>query len=141
MNMKSFIKGFTTPCLLLMLFVGASITYAQTQSPNSGDAQTEPRGKFGRGMGMFDFESLDLTDAQKEQIKTIRERYVGKSDGAESGSTAGQRPNLSREDFMKMNEEIMNVLTPEQRTKLKEERMKKRDRNKGTVENSTTPTK
>lgn len=77
-----------------------------------------------RGKGMQAFKALNLTDAQKAQIKSIR-------DGSRSQIQAiKQNTNLSDADKKAQiqairkstREQVMSVLTPEQRAKLQEMR-------------------
>lgn len=130
----------------LMLVGAAGVAAAQSTAtptrPDSGAYRRGPRagGEFRarRGGGRDFFADLNLTDAQKTQIKAIRDKYKTQFqslrtqqkpliDAAraarQKGDTAAFRSNMQQARSLaepirtqEMNE-IRNVLTPEQRTK------------------------
>ena len=129
----------------LMLVGAAGVAAAQSTAtptrPDSGSYRRGPRagGEMrGRRGGRDFYADLNLTDAQKAQIKTIREKYKTQfqslrtqqkplMDAAraarQKGDTAAFRSNmqqaraLSQPLMTQENNEIRNVLTPAQQTK------------------------
>lgn len=128
-----------------LMFVGvAGVAAAQsTTAPQKADSgyrhgprSGEFRGREGAGRDFF--ADLNLTDAQKAQVKTIREKYKGQNDAArtqakpfidaaraarQKGDTVAFRSNMEKArqvgQSVRTQEmaEIRNVLTPDQRTK------------------------
>jgi protein CpxP len=123
---------------------------AFTQSVNQGGQPESGRQKFGRfhGRGGDGLERLNLTDAQKTQMKQIRESYRERTQSlrqelrakkqalhqANQGETfneglatqvltesAALEAKLMGERF-KMRQEMMALLTPEQKNQLQEQR-------------------
>ena len=131
----------------LMLVGVAGISAAQSTTapqtrPDSGSYRRGPRagGEFrGRkGPGRDFFADLNLTDAQKAQMKAIRDKYKPQNEAArtqakpfidaaraarQKGDTAAFRSNMEQARQVGQSTrtqemaEIRNVLTPEQRTK------------------------
>jgi protein CpxP len=115
---------------------------AQAQSTTAATQNRGVAGQRGQGRGRGDemgmFRDLNLSDAQKTQIKAIRARYKTQRDASrdqskpfleaaraarQKGDTAGFRANMEKARQtsggirqQEMNE-IRGVLTPEQRTK------------------------
>jgi Spy/CpxP family protein refolding chaperone len=171
-------------CILALgVFAGAAMAQDTTTTPNT-DAQKQDkfqrRGRLGRqgdfGPGMRRrpeamlrmFRDLNLTDAQKGQIKTILEsnrpdqasqdqlkalREVRKSGGQ---LTTEQKQQLKavrqaqKANMQSVHEQIMNVLTPEQKAQLDAKRKEREQRfqdrkqfrrqNRPTTDQSTTKT-
>src|SRR5437667_12107782 len=69
-------KAIRIATLAAALCVGmTSVAAAQgTEPPQQGQGQGEAR--RGGGMGGMLLKDITLTDAQKEQVKTVREKYV-----------------------------------------------------------------
>lgn len=149
-------KLFTTTTLALSIAAFGVLAGAQTPEPPATDGQKiekgDRKGEFGRrggkfgkrggmrhgghrmGMGMF--RGIELTDAQKEQIKAIREANkpseetlaVMKSirDTRRAGGTIteDQKAQLKqlraaqREKMKGVHEQILAILTPEQKAQL-----------------------
>lgn len=124
----------------LMLVGAAGVSAAQSttapQKADSGFYRRGPRGGEFRGREFG--RDLNLTDAQKAQIKTIREKYKPQNEAArtqakpfieaaraarQKGDTAAFRSNMEKArqvgQAVRTQEtaEIRNVLTPEQRIK------------------------
>lgn len=139
----------------LMLVGVAGISAAQSTAapakPDSGHFRRGPRagGEFRRGGFGRD---LNLTDAQKAQIKTIREKYKSQNEAArtqakpfmeaaraarQKGDTAAFRSNMEKArrvgQSVRTQEmaEIRNILTPEQRTKFDAQQKAMAERGKG----------
>lgn len=126
----------------LMLVGVAGISAAQsTTAPQKADSGFRHRGPRGggemRGRGEFG-RDLNLTDAQKAQIKAIRDKYKPQNEAArtqakpfmeaakaarQKGDTAAFRSNIEKArqigQSVRAQEtaEIRNILTPEQRAK------------------------
>ncbi|HEX8736222.1 MAG TPA: Spy/CpxP family protein refolding chaperone [Pyrinomonadaceae bacterium] len=127
-------------------------------------------GRFGRGerrgggFGLHGLRQLNLTDAQKEQIRTIMESKRGNREANQtqreelrqiieakhSGTiTAEQEARLKafrserREQMRQTHEQILAILTPEQKTQLeqmKQERQKRRQEFRQNRRNKTNET-
>ncbi len=99
----------TAAAAVALLVGAATVASAQTPAPR-GQAEGRP-GKAQRGAhGMMG--NLDLTDAQKQQIKTIHEKYRAQFEQLQEQQHA----------------EIRAVLTVEQRTKLDARQAQMRER-------------
>jgi len=118
----------------------------------------------GRGFGMHGLKELNLTDAQKEQIRTIMESKRNKGEANQtqreelrqiieakrSGTiTAEQQARLKalheqrRQEMRQTHEQILAILTPEQKTQLeqlKQERKERREEFRQKRQNKTTET-
>jgi Spy/CpxP family protein refolding chaperone len=134
-----FARTLTLGALMLVGAAGVSAAQSTTvpQKADSGFYRRGPRagGQFrGREFGR----DLNLTDAQKAQIKAIRDKYKPQNEAArteakpfidaaqaarQKGDTAAFRSNMEKArqvgQAVRTQEtaEIRNVLTPEQRTK------------------------
>ena len=159
-DMKNiFTRAGLTLGLIMTLTAGGS-ALAQQQQPSSpqaeGKAERHGRGGFGhkrhgrgmgRGMKGAFLRDLNLTDAQKEQLRAIHERYRATFDAkrqerrqffeqrGEGGTlTEEQRARAQafrqemRETSERMHNEILAVLTPEQRTQLEQKRQEAEQR-------------
>jgi len=156
MSIKTRLSSLIT--LALAFFVFAAIASAQdssaTTQPNTTQKQERQWGKHrdgkgDRGMhrmgGMMGFRDLNLTDAQKAQIKTIHEANRpdpgtlqemktlrdAKRNGTITPEQTEQFKTLRKQQREKMesvNQQVLAILTPEQRQQLdqKREEMKKR---------------
>ncbi len=146
----SFSNKLTTTCLTLGLTMAfGTLAFAQTTQPapppGSGTAQGEGRGMgkhhqhMGEGQegmgGLRLMRELDLTDAQKQQTRVIRERYAAstktqreelrqlheqKEQGtlpADAKTKAEALRTQLTESNKNMRSELFAILTPEQRTK------------------------
>ncbi|HEX9961861.1 MAG TPA: Spy/CpxP family protein refolding chaperone [Pyrinomonadaceae bacterium] len=103
----------------------------------------------GRGFGMHGLRQLNLTDAQKEQIRTIMESRRGNREANQtqreelrqiieakrSGTiTAEQQERLRafrdqrRENARQLHEQILAILTPEQKTQLEQIKQERKQR-------------
>jgi Spy/CpxP family protein refolding chaperone len=138
---------------LLIGFAGVAGAQTTGTQPPHGKVQTDRRGPgiegrsgwgrgFGRGFGGSLAKDLNLTDAQKAQVKTIHEKYRPRLEAIRSqlkpqvdnaralrakGDTAGARAAFTktradaRERMLAIRQqeqaETRNILTPEQRTK------------------------
>jgi Spy/CpxP family protein refolding chaperone len=96
----------------------ASIAAAQAQTPPQGQGQGEMR--RGGGMGGMLLKDITLTDAQKAQIKTIRDKYVPQQmELRKSAQAVGGPPDEATRTKMmdlqtKQAAEIRAVLTADQ---------------------------
>ncbi len=101
------------------LFAVAAFTFsASAQDQDNANGQTNSnaaQGKHhGRGGGMQGMDKLNLTDAQKAQIKTINDDFKPKMQAAGTDNT--QRQALNKEKM----EKISAVLTADQKTQLEQ---------------------
>jgi Spy/CpxP family protein refolding chaperone len=159
MSLKARLSSLIT--LALAFFAFAAIASAQdnttaTPQPDNGQKQERHHGGWAkgdrdggfrghRGGGMFELQGLNLTDAQKAQIKTIHEanrpdegtmqQMKTLMDAKRSGTiTPEQTEQLKalrkqqREKMESVHQQVLAILTPEQRQQLdqKHEEMKKR---------------
>jgi Spy/CpxP family protein refolding chaperone len=93
-----------------------------------------------QGKGMYGMEKLNLSDAQKQQIKAINDDFKtrfqtlkGTDNSTVSADAKAQRKALMQE----RKEKIAAVLTPEQRTQFEQMRKEHGDKNKGEWKNKT----
>lgn len=161
MNLKNILSA---SALAVALTATGTVAYAQ-QAASPEQTQQERIGKRGghRGKGFRHgrrggadrlFSQLNLTDAQKEQLKQIRERYSESTkslreemrasrrnlkEGAQDGTfnesavrAAAQASNNARVELAvaraKMRSEIFAVLTAEQKTQLEQLKEQRRQR-------------
>ena len=94
---------FTWGAVLAVLLIVAAAVYAQ--GPGGGRGFGGRGGPAGVGAGGINLRALDLTDAQREQIRGIMQRYQEQ-----------------------MRAEIMAVLTPEQQQKAQQMQDQQRQR-------------
>ena len=105
--------------LAAALCVGlTSIAAAQGTEPTT-QGQSEARG--GRGMGGMLLKDITLTDAQKAQVKTIRDKYVPQQmELRKSAQATGSMDDATRAKMMdlqtKQSAEIRAILTADQQT-------------------------
>ena len=91
------------------------------------------------GKGMRGMEALNLTDAQKQQIKSINEDFTTKL------KALNQNDNILVKDMKVQRKALMQerkdkisaILTPEQRTQLEQLHKKHGEKNKGEWKNKT----
>lgn len=101
--------------LAAALCVGmTAVASAQSTQPQ----QSEGR-RGGRGMGEWLLKDINLTDAQKDQIKTIREKYVPQQmELRKAAQATGSVDDATRAKMMDLQEkqaaEIRAVLTADQ---------------------------
>ena len=104
--------------LAVALCAGMTSVAAAQGQPEPKEGQGEMR--RGGGMGGMLLKDITLTDAQKEQVKTIREKYVPKqlelrkavqaTGSAPDEATRGKMMELQNEQ----SKEIRAILTPDQ---------------------------
>ncbi len=103
--------------LAAALCVGMTSVAAAQGAPPQGQGQGEARGRERGGMLLKD---INLTDAQKDQIKTIREKYVPQQVELRKAAqaTGGPPDEASRAKMMDLQTrqaaEIRAILTPDQ---------------------------
>jgi Spy/CpxP family protein refolding chaperone len=152
-QMKSIVFKIALTLALVCAF--GLVTFAQTPAPQ--EAQPSPRaeraekrarfgrhkraGEFGRKSARHAFRQLNLTDAQREQFRAIRERYqsgfqtprqelrqlaeVRRGGGTltpEQLARAQELHTQLRAHNEKMRAEMQSLLTPEQQEQLKQQR-------------------
>ena len=106
-------------------FIGVA-SVAGAQGPQGGPPQSgEQRGRGMRGEQML-FQGIELTDAQKDQINKIREKYRAEREalrpqGQQGGTPDGGRPQIDDATRQKMdairtksNADYRAILTPAQ---------------------------
>jgi Spy/CpxP family protein refolding chaperone len=151
-------KNTLTKTGLTLALVGAFglVSFAQTTAPQAGQPSAEKRGGLGRHKrarafermaGRHAFGQLNLTDAQREQLRAIRARYqqgfqtqrqeVRQLADARRGGGALTTEQLARLQELRaqmranaerMRTEMQGVLTPEQQAQLKQQREQFRER-------------
>ncbi|MCA1849734.1 MAG: Spy/CpxP family protein refolding chaperone [Acidobacteria bacterium] len=145
--------------LALGLFasIAASTAFAQQQTPEAQTRMERRGGRHGRvhghGKGAMRFLSrLNLTDAQKQQISALRERFAQSTraqrdelrqlfEQRRQGTLSAEQEARARalhtelgEASKLMHNEVLAVLTPEQRAQLeqlKQEHKSRRERRRG----------
>jgi periplasmic protein CpxP/Spy len=156
MKLKRIVTGAVLAAVVALAGVAG---VAQNQQEADGQGRQERAGRHGgkgRGFGGRFFENLNLTDAQKEQMKQIAERYHegfkaqrqanrgerrggggfdalkgGAFDEAAVRAAAQARANAQVEmevQRARMMFEMYNVLTPEQKAQLAAERQQREQR-------------
>ena len=104
--------------LAIALCAGMTSVAAAQGQPEPKEGQGEMR--RGGGMGGMLLKDITLTDAQKEQIKTIREKYVPKQLELRKAvqATGGPPDEATRAKMMELQSqqsaEIRAILTPDQ---------------------------
>lgn len=97
--------------LILCVFAFTGFSFAQEKTTNSTSVKTEKKNNFDEWSSF-----LNLTDAQKQQISDIQEKYKAEKSTLRKSGTAA--------DFKKINDkqkqEINSVLTAEQLKKSEE---------------------
>jgi protein CpxP len=114
-----------------------------------GEGKRDGMRRGGRGFRMHGLRQLNLTDAQKEQIRTIMESKRGNREANQTGReeirqiieakrsgtiTAEQQERLKafreqrRENARQLHEQILAVLTPEQKTQLEQLKQERKQR-------------
>ena len=93
------------------------------------DAQ--PRKQMGKkgDMEMIGMGSLQLTDTQKQQLKELRKAHQLKVQEIQKNDkmSQGEARKKTAELFAQHEQDIMNILTPEQQATLKKEKQKRED--------------
>ena len=148
-NFKNIFGGATLG--LAILAGGATATHAQeTQTQPQAEQKTDKQwkhrrgdglrrgGKHGRGGEMRMFGGLNLSDAQKEQLKQIADRYRENHKAAREQMRAnGTTPDATQREQIRaqrkatheqMRAEMLSVLTPEQKTQLEQFKAERKER-------------
>jgi protein CpxP len=142
-----------TIAIALFLAIGVAVPVAIAQSSDNSVGVKKARGFHGRGHGrhgggMMSFRNLDLTDAQKTQLKQIRESSheslrplmeqirakrqeirQANQDGTFNEALAAQKlaeiapleAKMQGEQF-RIHQQMLSVLTPDQKAKLDQQR-------------------
>lgn len=118
-------KRILTLSVAALLFAGSAMAQDVQKDAKKDKAGKEWKkdGRHGKHKGGFGKE-LNLTDAQKQQIKALNEEYRGKmkalrsNDDAKLGDVKKQSQALKEEQRAKM----QNILTAEQKAKLAEQK-------------------
>lgn len=111
-------KAIRIATLAAALCVGMTSVAAAQGAPPQGQGQGEMR--RGGGMGGMLLKDITLTDAQKDQIKTIREKYVPKQMELRKAvqATGGPPDEATRAKMMELQNqqsaEIRAILTADQ---------------------------
>jgi protein CpxP len=143
--------------IVVVVVVALAGGVALAQGPRAG-GPGGPGGRGGRGpfgRGGLPLAELQLTDAQKEQVREIRSRHESQIRDAESRLETARRAQMNAVEAVpadetkitaltqdltqaevdaaiqasRLNTEIWSVLTPEQQTKLKELRAQRQSQN------------
>jgi protein CpxP len=162
---RKILTGITSGFALVALSSFAMAQDNRTTTPNQDNQKSERKwenrgdgerrgGRFGRGehrggFGLHGLRQLNLTDAQKEQIRTIMESKRGNReanqtareemrqimDAKRNGTlTAEQEARLKafrnerREEMRQTHEQILAILTPEQKTQLEQMKQERQNR-------------
>jgi Spy/CpxP family protein refolding chaperone len=116
------------------LFAIAAFTFSAYAQENNADGVKKERHGYQKGhngRGMKGMDELNLTDAQKQQMKSINEDFknkmqaLNKNDNIMVKDMKAQRKALMQE----RKDKISAILTPEQ--KIKAAQMRKQHKNKG----------
>src|SRR5215469_13721536 len=94
----------------LAIAIGLPVAGCAQQSPAQSQPGAQQQGAFGHHRGGMRFlQGVNLSDQQKQQIKTIMDQY-------RQAHPAGSQPDPNARKQMR--DQIMNVLTPDQRTQV-----------------------
>jgi Spy/CpxP family protein refolding chaperone len=112
-------KAIRIATLAAVLCVGmTTVAAAQSTEPQQGQGE----GRRGGRMGEWLLKDITLTDAQKEQVKTIREKYLPQQVELRKSvqATGGPPDETTRAKMMdlqqKQSDEIRAILTADQQT-------------------------
>jgi protein CpxP len=111
-------KAIRIATLAIALCAGMTSVAAAQGQPEPKEGQGEMR--RGGGMGGMLLKDITLTDAQKEQVKTIREKYVPRQLELRKAvqATGGPPDDATRAKMMELQSqqsaEIRAILTPDQ---------------------------
>ena len=111
-------KAIRIATLTIALCAGMTSVVAAQGQPEPKEGQGEMR--RGGGMGGMLLKDITLTDAQKEQVKTIREKYVPRQLELRKAvqATGGPPDDATRAKMMELQSqqsaEIRAILTPDQ---------------------------
>ena len=111
-------KAIRIATLTIALCAGMTSVAAAQGQPEPKEGQGEMR--RGGGMGGMLLKDITLTDAQKEQVKTIREKYVPRQLELRKAvqATGGPPDDATRAKMMELQSqqsaEIRAILTPDQ---------------------------
>lgn len=122
MDKKNIAKHLLLSSSLLAMLAMAAPGRAQTAAPAQEPTQATPMHEHGK---MHDeLAGLNLTDDQKAQIKEIHEKAKTQAETVKADTTlsAEQKKEKLKELHKDTHEQVMKLLTPEQRKQLKEER-------------------
>ncbi|MBV8171621.1 MAG: hypothetical protein JO219_06800 [Candidatus Eremiobacteraeota bacterium] len=111
------VKTYLVAALCTLALAAPAFAFADSISDsnaNPGTTSTQPAGsgQHRHGMGAM-LKSLDLSPQQQEQIKTLIANY-------KQAHPEGSQPDPAARE--QLHQQILNVLTPDQRTKLEQER-------------------
>lgn len=146
--MKKFLKGTCASLGLLgVLAAGAAAQQPQPAPQDEAGRGGNREGMRRGGRGGHEFRGLNLTDAQREQIRTLREglrqrtqaqrdelrqlfqaRRQGGQLTPEQAGRAGQLQEELRQAHDAHRQQMLAVLTPEQRTRLEQRKQMRRRR-------------
>lgn len=131
--MKRIIAGL----FAIAAFTFSAVAQDQTTTDQKRNKEKQGMHKGHEGRGGQGFEKLNLTDAQKQQLKSINEDFrvkmqtLQKNDNILVKDMKEQRKNLMEERHNKM----LSILTPEQKTQFEQMRRHHGDRSKGEFKN------
>jgi periplasmic protein CpxP/Spy len=150
----SSVRTLALGALMIVGVAGVSAAQSATTPPSRGPRSGQLQGRRGPGGGEFG-RDLNLTDAQKAQIKTIRSKYQPQNEALrtqakpfmdaaraarQKGDTAAARSNMEKaRQVMQGGQsyrtqetaEIRAILTPEQQAKFDARQKKMSERGKG----------
>jgi Spy/CpxP family protein refolding chaperone len=118
---SSFLRVAATLALAAGLPVAASAQVVPAPPPNGASAQAGHAHRVSPYMRAL--RSLNLSDSQKSQIRSIMQSYRQKNKGIDQTTR--------RANMRQMRSDISNVLTPDQRTALAQNLRRMRSQNRG----------
>lgn len=109
------------PVTMLAVTVSVPAQAGNSGGPGQGQAQQHKRGQGREGMWKQALASLNLSQDQEAQIKSIEQTFIQKlKDLRNSNLTPDQKKVEARKLKKDRNQAILKVLTPDQRTQLKQ---------------------
>ncbi len=129
----------------LLMIAGAAVLTAAMAAAQGAPAQGGEEGRHGWKGGDHEkaFSKLNLTDAQKEQLKTMHQSQRQEMEALRNDSSLTQEQRREKvQSLMKADhEKMLSILTPEQRQQVKDFRASRKGRGhrRGNGDGNTPP--
>ncbi len=153
MSLKSKLFSFLTLVFAVTAFSAAASAQETTTTPEAKTEKTERKGfgkggshgGFGKGVGLHALRGIELTDAQKEQIRAVMNANKPSQETLEETRTLIQAKRngtntpeqterlqvlkrAAREKALAVNTQVQNILTDEQKQQVEQKKQEMRQR-------------